>query len=40
MTTTTITPEPTTIEPSSDTFAEFVLRQIGCAKLRAEITLN
>jgi hypothetical protein len=32
-------PEPTTNEPSS-AFADFVLKQIGCAKLRAEITVN
>jgi len=33
------TVEPTTVEPSSG-FAQFVLRQIECAKLRAEITAN
>ena len=27
-------------EPSSDTFAEFVLKQIHHAKLRAQITVN
>jgi hypothetical protein len=32
-------PEPMTVEPSSR-FTAFVLQQIGCAKLRAEITVN
>jgi hypothetical protein len=40
MTITTIRkPEPTTVE-SSSAFAHFVLQQIGCAKLRAQITIN
>jgi hypothetical protein len=40
MATTTITPEPTTVEPSSSSFTAFVIGQIGCAKLRAEIIVN
>jgi hypothetical protein len=40
MTQTTIESEPTTVEPSSSNFTAFVLAQIGCAKLRAEITVN
>ena len=39
MTHQTITPEPTTAEPSS-AFTDFVLKQIRCTKLRAQITVN
>jgi hypothetical protein len=34
------TVEPTTVEPSSAAFTAFMLKQIRCAKLRAEITAN
>jgi hypothetical protein len=32
--------EPTTVEPSSAEFTAFVFKQLRCAKLRAEITVN
>ena len=39
MTHQTITPEPTTVE-SSSSFTAFVVEQLRCAKLRAQITVN
>jgi hypothetical protein len=32
--------EPTTVEPSSAAFTAFVLRQLRCAELRAELVAN
>jgi hypothetical protein len=40
MTQQTITPEPTTVEPSSGRFATFILHRLHVAALRAKIVAN